>query len=531
MKHELHRSRRARSCAGLLALASGALACSGEYPLGSMERHEQLLDGEEATSASSSPQAGVDSALQGVLAPPGLTVGLDSVSSFGPGFVAALGDVDGDGYDDSAVSMMDRATTVSYVQLRYGGPQPQTPVDAFQFAQSGARLLWADGRSPLGDAIVTAAGDVDGDGYADVLVKSYECDQTLAAEGAYLLYGGPERLSGTLPLSSVAARFLPPERGANQPYGGCISRVAGVPGDLDGDGFDDFVLSVTSLVHSTGEPEFGRGEGAYLFYGRAARFVGETPYASADAHLRATQDLQVHPVGDISGDGRAELMLASGYYDGVFPTNGIFVVPGSDERLSGVVDLNGTATLPDANVAANAPAVPGGFDLDGDGTNDVLLSDDQGRQYLFYGGPELIAGGLQLTQADATFAQQDFLYMAPAGDRDGDGDDELLSVFPLDSTWFMDVALLDGQGSRAAGGVSFPQAAVRAAHPDGPFEDRLRGVQFAFPAGDLDGNGASDVFTISALRTTEAGGAYALSAFQLHVHYGALAFAAAPPLR
>jgi hypothetical protein len=52
-------------------------------------------------------------------------------------------------------------------------------------------------------------------------------------------------------------------------------------------------------------------------------------------------------------------------------------------------------------------------------------------------------------------------------------------------------------------------------------ENPRRLLESMIPAGDLDGDGAADLFTVSNVYTVD--GAFSGTARQLHVHYGVLA--------
>jgi hypothetical protein len=508
MKHPLSSFRPHSSLTGftlLLGLTGSSLtsACSGYYPLGDVSEGQQgLVD--EATAV-------VPLAVW--LPAPDFTLARDGG---GPGVVGSVGDLDGDGRDDMATVRGDEATQVTSVHLRYGGPRPANDLEVSAFERSGADLVFTVG--DYGLSTVAPAGDVDGDGYADLLIHTADCNPQPEGSGAYLVYGGPERLKGRSSLLQVAAHFVPAQHPSPEPDEGLYCEVVsprGRAGDLDGDGIDDFVITSAPILTNDGGLHWGTGDGVYVFYGRAQRFSGDVALASADAVFPLAR--KALALGDVNGDGRADLMLET--EDGA--PGGSYFVPGNSQRYSGTLDLPSHSTFLAGYYELTNGWLWRPMDLDGDGLNDLLLQGNADPAQVFYGRPGLFADGFDPSQADATLQHSDNPHQVyPVGDRDGDGRDELLDQFyvPGRPVPFLDqeVALLHGSSTRLSGSFSFPEEEVVARTGGIRFPDKPRPrwfLQSTIPAGDLDGDGAADLFTVSV------GG----EARRLHVHYGVLA--------
>jgi hypothetical protein len=149
----------------------------------------------------------------------------------------------------------------------------------------------------------------------------------------------------------------------------------------------------------------------------------------------------------------------------------------------------------------------------------------------------LLDGGvIDIQDAAASFIDDQALprerLLAPAGDRDGDGDADLLSLFYSDDlVVHTDVAFVSGSSARLDGPQTLPIQGAIAARPGGlafalviehqnhTFEqDRV--VFAASDAGDLNGDGADDLLTtsLSLVSSDETGSSY--ESPQLHIHYG-----------
>lgn len=509
----IHTSRHWQVSALALACAFSASACSAEYPIGNLEDRAQLVEVE----ASGAAAVVVRDNTPGLLELADVTFQLgDWLSRFTP--VVPVGDLDGDGFGDTMVVNDDLFAQLTTVHLLYGGPRPSGG-GLLAFDEQGPRLVLDEASSLGGSSLaISAAGDVDGDGFGDVLLRTVECEPTQSGEGAYLLYGGAERLEGSPALGSAAVQFVPPELGSRQPGLGCGGSNSPTLGDLDGDGFADFMLQVSprGLLESASD--------TYLFYGRAERFASGTAFTSADALLQTTSFAGVTPVNDVDGDGRADLLM--GHTNPIFPGEHTFFLPGSGQRLAGVVDIEARAIPLAALLSPGSVEQGGGSDIDGDGLSDVLLKDDSGVDYLFYGALGLFADGLDFALGVPFSAGSNPIW---AGDRDGDGKTDLLNPSYVEGR-LLDVAVLSGRAERFSGTIRFPGLDIVPARE--LFEgDPERVLELAFPAGDLDGDGASDVFSVSTRHVFDDMPGFQTRDGQLHVHYGRPAPVLAPRLR
>ncbi len=166
-------------------------------------------------------------------------------------------DVNGDGYADvhgGAIQYTNGQSQEGAAYLYFGGPSgPAATADwIFECNQAGARCGFA----------VASAGDVNGDGYDDILVGADLYDHTAADEGRiFLFYGSP-----TGPASTPDWTMDAGQAGARLGTG-----VSGA-GDVNGDGYDDF--AVTASAYDGAQPDAGGGGFDDLILG-ASQYAGQ----------------------------------------------------------------------------------------------------------------------------------------------------------------------------------------------------------------------------------------------------------------
>ncbi|MEO7108918.1 MAG: FG-GAP-like repeat-containing protein [Polyangiaceae bacterium] len=323
-------------------------------------------------------------------------------------FVASAGDVNGDGFADLAVGIPDADTDIGLVALYLGSPTgPTTPPMIFNAPK---------GHFEFGGWI-ESAGDMNGDGYGDVLVSDVDENDNATI---FLYLGGPTGLS------SSATTTL---------HGGPLVGITSCS-DVNGDGFPDVVIGVNGPASSNqGEIDVYLGSAAGLATIPASVFLFHGPTAPDDFIVDVTD------AGDVNGDGFGDVLVgtegigngtvslflgsATGLVSSVtIPnpgTGGIF-----GDRLSGAGDVDqdgfddvivgapgypvqnvyvyfGNAsglsttpivlTSPAGNTGSFGDPVAGGGDVDGDGFDDVIVGGlaPQGSAWVYSGGKDRLA--------------------------------------------------------------------------------------------------------------------------------------------
>ncbi len=290
-------------------------------------------------------------------------------------YILSVGDLDGDGYGDLAV-------TGDYaVWVIPGGPRGPTSTAIRQLNTPTGEMWFGSAGS------VAGVGDVNADGYADLLVGG-------SSSRAWLYYGG----SAGVPAAPSRTLTAPGVRG--------FGYSVGAAGDVNGDGYADLVIGAVT----DGANSYAASDGAYVFFGGpsgpgtvADRFLGHPNIVS----LEMSFGENVVGVGDLNGDGYSDMAVeaANGNSQPAIYLGG----PGGPSTPT--VDLVGEGY---------SGVLPGVGDLDGDGFGELAIMGNP-DVFVFRGGPT----GPTVTATWVIAITRDTVnpaaFAAPAGDVNGDG--------------------------------------------------------------------------------------------------------------
>jgi hypothetical protein len=275
---------------------------------------------------------------------------------------------------------------------------------------------------------VAGAGDVNGDGFADVLVGAPYYDSGETDEGAVFVFIGSA--TGVASASAAGAHARIESNEADLRMGEEVASA----GDVNGDGFSDVIVGVVG--YDGGQTDEGA---AFVFLGSANGIASES-IAGADARLESDQanaamGCSVASAGDVNGDGYADVIVgAAGYNAGQAHTGAVFVFLGSASGVASGSPGGAHAKLEsDRTPSALGWSAASAGDVNGDGYADVIVGASsystgqtgEGAAFVFLGSAGGIANG-NLTGADARLeGNQVDAYMgrsvASAGDVNGDG--------------------------------------------------------------------------------------------------------------
>lgn len=280
--------------------------------------------------------------------------------------IAPAGDVNADGLADVIVGAPGAETTgpssgAAYVVF---GKTDSSPVLLAEFdtgtqGERGFRIAGA------GAGIdVAPMGDVDGDGYDDVIV---------ATPGpTYVVHGKED----SLPVDLTAIGNAGPAAGgyridvpANS--NGDRRSVAGV-GDVNEDGTPDLAIGTVLRARAPGSVRvvFGRADGERV----DATEPGDWGWRTEGPFGGSATGWDVAPAGDVNGDGAADVLVAAPA--NYFPLEGqTFVVYGGNRTEPMFLEdlgSDGFVVQGAQGAGASGTAVAGGEDVDGDGVPDLV---------------------------------------------------------------------------------------------------------------------------------------------------------------
>ncbi len=319
--------------------------------------------------------------------------------------VASAGDVNGDGFDDVIVGAYygaggDPYAGESYVVFGHGGPFDPSLDFADLDGSNGFRLGGVANGDNAGFS-VASAGDVNGDGFADLVVGAPHAEgggYGYAAGESYIVFGTDEGFDAVVDLADLNGRngFR-----ADGFTGGDYSGISvASAGDVNGDGYDDLIIG----AYLAGGDAFSGV--SYVVFGDRGRFadvdlgaLDGTDGFRIDGDMSDYSGRSVASAGDVNGDGFDDIIIGApgcGCYAGSAYV--VFGHAGSFAPSIAVTALDGDngfilEGIEDYDRTANSVASAG--DVNGDGFADVIVgapaadagggADGGGESYVVFG--------------------------------------------------------------------------------------------------------------------------------------------------
>ncbi|MET7256237.1 FG-GAP-like repeat-containing protein [Dyadobacter fermentans] len=291
-----------------------------------------------------------------------------------------------------------------------------TPQNANKVLQVDQSYMW------LGFS-VASAGDVNGDGYSDVVIGAPKYDLGEENEGGAFVYKG-----GPFVLTAIAVTFQSNQKDAQMGYS-----VASA-GDFNGDGFSDVLVGVPYYDKDAIDDGIAK-----LYLGSDKFFTDPiTSYQFGNGHAGALMGITVATAGDISADGFSDVLIgASQDTQGESKEGTVAVCRGS---ANGNLFSNFTyLQINQPNAQFGYSLAPAG-DIDADGFSDIIVGarwytngqgqEGEGAAFIYRGGSNGLQGSptiLEGNQYNAAMGNK----VSSAGDVNGDGFADILIGAPL----------------------------------------------------------------------------------------------------
>ena len=387
--------------------------------------------------------------------------------------VASAGDVNGDGYSDvivGAYSYDNGESNEGAVFVYHGAAEGIGTIASVQIESN-------KGSTHLGNS-VAGAGDVNGDGYSDIIVAASNYDNGQYSEGVVFVYHGSANGISMVPTTLLELNIA---------FLGFGSTIASA-GDVNGDGYADVIIG--AVDYENGE----NNEGAiFIFHGSSSglNLVPAAMVESNQAHSEFSN--AIAGAGDVNGDGYADVIVGANFYDNGEASEGVaFIYYGSSSGIN-----TASPIMIESNQAYSefGNAVAGAGDVNGDGYADVIVGallydngeTNEGVAHVYYGSPSGIHLGI-FTRIESNQIIANFGYsVASAGDVNGDGfADVIVGAYLYDNGESNEGAAFIFHGS--SGGINTTPSALIESNQVSAFY----GSSVA-SAGDVNGDGYADV--------------------------------------
>ncbi len=309
------------------------------------------------------------------------------------------GDVNGDGYDDVLIGDPQSTGTVS---IFLGGSAFDLTRDVFmQAPQVDAQFACS----------LTGGADVNGDGYMDVIIGEKDATHNCNDRGAvHLYFGGPDMIAG----SSLIGIF-PDVSIYGTLCNGHFGSTVGFSKDMDGDGLSE-------ILASESYSQAGNNTNHVCMY-KGGINVKASPYRI----LHSTDDKGNNYFGnaftsaDFNGDGYEDIFVAASGMDKVFMYQN---KPGGTESTPDLI-------LSEVYTSSFPFGLDAAGDFNGDGYDDIIASysSDSDPLKIYFGGEEMNA---LADVSSADFAHYKIKYV---GDVNADGFDDFIGLNSVDEAY------------------------------------------------------------------------------------------------
>ncbi|MHC4641308.1 MAG: integrin alpha [Planctomycetota bacterium] len=386
-------------------------------------------------------------------------------TSFGVS-AAAAGDVNGDGFSDVIVGAFFYSNLEGEVYV-YQGSALGLSTQAVWTAEVGFS------GNNFGCSVSTA-GDVNGDGFDDVIVGAFDYDNGQDEEGMAFVFHS----------SGFGLSARPNWMAEGNQAGAWFGRSVATAGDVNGDGFDDVIVG--ALHYENGQYDEGR---AFVYHGSSAGLSSSPAWTGEGNRADALFGISVSTAGDVNGDGYCDIIVgASGYNNGQPYEGAVFVYYGSASGLSSGANWMADSDQTGASFG-NSVATAG--DVNGDGFAETIVGapnyNNGGAAFVYHGSASGLSASPYWTAEGYQYNSNFGYSVSTAGDVNGDGfSDVIVGAYKYDN----------GQDNEGKAFVYHGSAFGLSTDPAWTAESNQASAYFGYSvatAGDINGGGFSDV--------------------------------------
>lgn len=296
--------------------------------------------------------------------------------------------------------------------------QVNHPFQIFTLNGSNGFTLEGSQIEDLSGAAVSAAGDINGDGFDDILVGAYLADDAgkVDAGKVYVVFGQAEAFDPFLQLSNLNGNngFIINGKESHHQLGWAVSSA----GDFNNDGFDDILISAPS-IEINGETNVGE---SYLIFGKATAYTATFDLTSLNGTngfaLQGENEFDffgydIDGIGDLNNDNFDDIIISAPFAspNQIQHAGSSYVIFGNNSNASGLLQvssLNGNNGFRIDGRSTNdfsGFSLSGAGDFNNDNFNDILIGAyaadalgnvEAGESYLIYGHGGVYSSSVEL---------------------------------------------------------------------------------------------------------------------------------------